>query len=159
MEELRLQKLRLREEAARLEKGHAKDTSAERVKRSDAEAARRVAAGTAATGTGETWVDMAVRDPQVKGGGKTEDRIEMRARTTPPWIGPRVQPRGELKAARADGRRPWMWLDRTAGRGRRGPADHRPPAQDSSVREHKARSLQRWRWYPASEVARYAVPC
>ena len=57
MEELRPQKLRLREEAARLEKSHAKDTSVEKAKRSDAEAARRIAAGTAATGTGESWVD------------------------------------------------------------------------------------------------------
>ena len=40
VEELRLQRLRLREEAARLEKSHAKDTSTNRAKRSD-EAARR----------------------------------------------------------------------------------------------------------------------
>ena len=60
VEELRLQKLRLREEAERLEgpfqTQRARDTSRERAKRSDAEAARRVAAGTAATGTGESWV-------------------------------------------------------------------------------------------------------
>ena len=41
VEELRLQKLRLCEEAARLEKSHAKDTLVERAKRSDVEAARR----------------------------------------------------------------------------------------------------------------------
>ena len=53
-------------------------------KRSDAEAARRVAAGTAATGTGETWVAMATarglrdrpRSPSrpAKGRGKTKDK-------------------------------------------------------------------------------------
>ena len=62
----------------------AKDTCVERAKRSDAEAARRVAAGTAAKGTGETWVDMATakgsrdrpRSPSrpTKGRGKIKNK-------------------------------------------------------------------------------------
>ena len=60
LEELRLQRLRQREEAERLEgpfRRTARDTSRDRQRRQDAEAARRVAEGTTDRGE-ETWVDV-----------------------------------------------------------------------------------------------------
>ena len=86
VEELRLQHLRLREEAEWLERSRATEISDERARRSDAETARKIASGTAATGTGETWADIAsarahrerYRSPsrlaKGRGEGKEKDR-------------------------------------------------------------------------------------
>ena len=101
MEELRLQSLRIREETEQLEgpfnKG-ARQSSQDRQKRSDAEAARRVAAGTAATGAEESWVNVATargrrdrpRSPSrpAKGRGKTKDKD----RDVSPTIGGLLDP-------------------------------------------------------------------
>ena len=84
VEELRLQRLRMREEAERLEgpfNREARESSRDRQRRSDAEAARRVAAGTASMGE-ESWVDVATargrrpRSPSraARGRGKTKDK-------------------------------------------------------------------------------------
>ena len=81
VEELRLQRLRMREETERTEgpfNREARESSRDRQRRSDAEAARRVAAATAY----ESWVDVATatgrrpRSPSraAKGRGKTKDK-------------------------------------------------------------------------------------
>ena len=98
MEELRLQRLRQREEADRLQGPfyrEARETSRDRQRRRDAEAARRVAEGPPDRGE-ETWVDVATargrrpRSPSraAKHRGKTKDKD----RDATPTMGGTIDP-------------------------------------------------------------------
>ena len=98
LEELRLQRLRQREEAERLEgpfNRPARETSRDRQRRRDAEAARRVAEGPPDRGE-ETWVDVATargrrpRSPSrpAKERGKTKDKH----RDATPTMGGTIDP-------------------------------------------------------------------
>ena len=110
IEELRLHKLRLREEAARLQQGRATEGSVKRARRSDAEAARRVAAGRPLTARGSQ--DRYRSPGHARGRIKTATLVPPLvgrwipgAMMTLPWIGPRVPLRARLRAERAAGSR------------------------------------------------------
>ena len=89
LEELRLQRLRQREEAERLEgpfRRTARDTSRDRQRRQDAEAAIRVAEGPPDRGE-ETWVDVATARGRQPRSPSRRGKIEM---LLPPWGGPSI---------------------------------------------------------------------
>ena len=114
VEELRLQRLRQKEEAERLQGPFARPARDTSQKRRDAEAAKRVAEGKPDRGE-EKWVDVATarcprpRSPSraAKGRGKTKDQD----RDAAPTMGGTIEPAGDDDDT----------YDRTKGSGAKGP--------------------------------------